>query len=67
MQISLLAFFVGLYLSTYTLSGHILHPGEVRRCIELDDCDNIIVKNTGVDFTELGDTPLGLSPEKILI
>jgi len=46
-------------ITNYTLPGHILHPGKVRRCIKLDACNEVTVETLGTGFTTAGPSLFG--------
>ena len=45
--------------TNYTLKGHILHPGKITRCVQVDSCNNVSIKTTGTGFHFLGPTSGG--------
>jgi|GEM_PF-4346945 len=46
-------------ITNYTLPGHILYPGKVRRCITQSNCDIVKVKTRGIGLHFLGDNAAG--------
>lgn len=46
-------------ITNYTLPGHVLYPGKVRRCLFQEGCDTFKVKTTGVGFHFCGDNWVG--------
>ena len=46
-------------ITNYTLEGHILFPGKIRRCLTVDNCSNIKIETIGTGFHFLGDTRAG--------
>ena len=51
-------------ITNYTLPGHILFPGKVRRCIYVNDCDEIQIRTTGTGFHFCGPGIVGNSMGK---
>jgi len=43
-------------ITNYTLKGHILYAGKIRRCVVLDECENIKIKTIGTGFHFLGNS-----------
>ncbi|MBK9929570.1 MAG: hypothetical protein IPP04_06820 [Saprospiraceae bacterium] len=43
-------------ITNYTLPGHFLYPGRVKRCLKVKDCDKIYIETTGEGFNYCGDT-----------
>lgn len=46
-------------ITNYTLPGHVLYPGKVRRCLIRNDCDTFSIKTWGTGYHFCGDTILG--------
>ncbi len=47
-------------ITNYTMPGHILYPGKVRRCLYLDGCGDIKIKTTGTGYHFFGDNGAGI-------
>lgn len=52
-------------ITNYTMPGHILYPGKIRRCLFVNACNEIQVRTTGTGFHFCGDNIFGLIMSKI--
>lgn len=48
-------------ITNYTLPGHILHNGKVRRCVVLDNCNEVKVITIGTGFNKDGEDLDGIA------